>query len=394
LEATDLPNILSFLNSWPYDPDDNLWIGRGRNGRDIMLVRQPMGLEVYEVKGRPDGQRPHGMESELDFHLARLALDKNGCTDDTFHLTGDDCQNLFSEATIYYHRFTNFFRLKDWTRAEHDRSRILCLCDFVERYAPNAENRGRFEKLRLSATRMSVAAHAMTLRERSCNAVRDTILACDCATNGITHFGQVGNVAPESLRSLDIKQPPTTREEALFMYQGDYWNIAYHGNHAMLKATRGLRCLACLLRYPAREFHVRELVAFLEETPVASLAGETGAILDSKAKAEYKLRLDDLRSDLAEAERFGDEYRAAKARAEIDLIAHQLAAAVGLGGRDRRAPSDAERARSTVTKRIKEAINRIGKAIPVLGRHLATQVKTGYYCSYTPDPDRVLAWKL
>jgi non-specific serine/threonine protein kinase len=75
------------------------------------------------------------------------------------------------------------------------------------------------------------------------------------------------------------------------------------------------------------------------------------------------------------------------------LIAQQLATAVGLGGRDRRAPSDAERARSAVTKRIKEAIKRIGKAIPLLGRHLANQVKTGYYCSYTLDPDRVFDWK-
>ena len=45
-------------------------------------------------------------------------------------------------------------------------------------------------------------------------------------------------------------------------------------------------------------------------------------------------------------------------------IAQQLAAAVGLGGRDRQASSDAERARSAVTKRIKEAVSRIAEAIP------------------------------
>jgi hypothetical protein len=205
--------------------------------------------------------------------------------------------------------------------------------------------------------------------------------------------GAFGAVVLASLQTSLSRQPAIMQEEALFIHQGEYWKIGYHGNHAILKATRGLRCLACLLRYPGREFHVRELVAFLEETPVVTPLGEPGAILDSKAKAEYKLRLDDLRSDLQEAERFGDAYRAARARAEIDLIAQQLAAAVGLGGRDRRAPSGAERARSAVTKRIKEAINRIGKAIPLLGRHLATQIKTGYYCSYSPDPDCVPAWQ-
>ena len=67
---------------------------------------------------------------------------------------------------------------------------------------------------------------------------------------------------------------------------------------------------------------------------------------------------------MEEAERFNDPDRAARARSEMDTIAEHLAAAVGLGGRDRRATSEAERARSAVTKRIKEAINRIAEAIP------------------------------
>lgn len=88
-----------------------------------------------------------------------------------------------------------------------------------------------------------------------------------------------------------------------------------------------------------------------------------------------------------------DSYRAARARSETDAMAEQLAAAVGLGGRDRRASSDAERARTAVTKRIKEAINRIGEVIPPLGRHLAARIKTGYFCSYNPHPDRPVVWK-
>jgi hypothetical protein len=100
-----------------------------------------------------------------------------------------------------------------------------------------------------------------------------------------------------------------------------------------------------------------------------------------------------LRDDMAEAERFGDSERAAKARREIDSICEQLASAVGLGGRDRCASSTAERARSAVTKRIKESINKIGESIPALGRHLEVRIKTGYFCSYNPDPDRRIAWK-
>jgi hypothetical protein len=198
------------------------------------------------------------------------------------------------------------------------------------------------------------------------------------------------------------------RDQSVFIWEGDYWTIRYQGQGAILKATRGLDCLGHLLRHPRREIHVSELLATLIEVPAPALLGglwegggdavtgglqDAGPILDSQAKAEYKRRIEELRNDLKEAERFNDSYRAARARSEMDAIAEQLAAAVGLGGRDRRASSDAERARSAVTKRIKQAIQKIGDAIPALGHHLTARIKTGYFCSYNPHPDRPVSWK-
>ena len=77
----------------------------------------------------------------------------------------------------------------------------------------------------------------------------------------------------------------------------------------------------------------------------------------------------------------------------MNCIAEQLATAVGLGGKKRPVGSHAERARSTVTKRIKDSINKIGQVIPGLGWHLSVRVKTGYFCSYNPHPDRPVSWK-
>jgi hypothetical protein len=221
--------------------------------------------------------------------------------------------------------------------------------------------------------------------------------------------GLVGSV-PESLEeplaSCSVLSP---LEEAVFMRQGDYWTIRYQGQVAILKATRGLECLSYLLRHPERDVHVSELLATPIYLPVPGLLGgfwevggdavtaglqDAGPILDSRAKAEYRRRIDNLRKDMEEAERFNDSYRATSIRCEMDAIAEQLAAAVGLGSRDRRSSSEAERARSAVTKRIKEAIKRIGEVIPPLGRHLAARIKTGYFCSYNPHPDRPVAWKL
>jgi non-specific serine/threonine protein kinase len=167
-----------------------------------------------------------------------------------------------------------------------------------------------------------------------------------------------------------------------------------------------------LLRNPGREFYVSELVASLMHAPIPALevtangrlrdvshqlvvSGfvDAGPVLDAQAKAQYKRRLNDLRQDLNEAEQFNDLDRAVKAQDEMHAIAQYLASAVGLGGRDRKTSSEAERARSAVTKRIKKAIQKIGDAIPSLGRHLTARIKTGYFFSYNPHPDRPVAWK-
>jgi hypothetical protein len=82
----------------------------------------------------------------------------------------------------------------------------------------------------------------------------------------------------------------------------------------------------------------------------------------------------------------------ARARREIDAITEQLAAAVGLGGRDRRAASEAERARVSVTKALKSAIRRIAAQDTELGEHLAHSVKTGTFVAYDPDPAVSIPW--
>jgi len=173
----------------------------------------------------------------------------------------------------------------------------------------------------------------------------------------------------------------------------------------VLKSARGLHYLAVLLRYPGREFHVGELVRFPGDpsTPfvvdatnkyVTDRANAGIPVLDAKAKAELKARLNDLRQELNEAERFNDFYRKTEVQNELDAIIKHLASAFGLGGKDQMNCSDAERARSAVTKCTKKAIRKISEAIPSLGYDLAASIKTGYFCSYNPRPDRPVAWKL
>ena len=122
--------------------------------------------------------------------------------------------------------------------------------------------------------------------------------------------------------------------------------------------------------------------------------GDVGPILDDKAKASYRRRRQELHKELDEAEVMNDTGRAEGARAEMEMLEQQLSAAIGLGGRDRKASAHAERARLVVTRNIRAALGKIGEEHPPLGRHFNASIKTGYLCTYLPEPDSPVAWKL
>ena len=124
----------------------------------------------------------------------------------------------------------------------------------------------------------------------------------------------------------------------------------------------------------------------------ARIWGMRGVLLDATAKAADRARLAELRAELEEAEGFNDPARAARARGEREFLVAELARAVGLGGRDRRAASHAERARLNATRAIRAAVANLARDNPALGRHLAATIRTGRYCAYTPDPRAPIAW--
>jgi hypothetical protein len=78
----------------------------------------------------------------------------------------------------------------------------------------------------------------------------------------------------------------------------------------------------------------------------------------------------------------------------VDFLEHELVAAVGLGGRDRKAASNTERARVSVTKAIRATIKRIREHDPMLARELEATIRTGTFCVHEPDPRHPLEWRL
>ena len=200
--------------------------------------------------------------------------------------------------------------------------------------------------------------------------------------------------------------PQEMSEQAhVFRKDGDYWTLAYQGILCRLKDAKGLHYIAFLLRAPGRTFHALELAALSHPRPhspvvatavpdlAEAIPSDLGSVLDPQAKMAYKRRLCELQDEFDEAQQFHDLTRATAIQAEIDALTYELSTAIGLGGRDRKAGSTAERARSAVTKAIKTAVQNIRAHHPALGHHLATHLKTGTFCQYLPDPTQAMCWQ-
>jgi tetratricopeptide (TPR) repeat protein len=176
-------------------------------------------------------------------------------------------------------------------------------------------------------------------------------------------------------------EPASTGPPATFRRAGSVWELAFADREVQLPDARGLLDLAYLVSRPG------EAVSVLELTNVAGAAVASGGAtpaLDERARREIREKLHQLDADEAEAEEAGDGERAAVAREQRQTLAEAVARDFGLGGRTRVIGDPVERARKTVSTRIRRTIASIGRAHPELGRHLERSIDTGTWCAYRP----------
>jgi hypothetical protein len=215
-------------------------------------------------------------------------------------------------------------------------------------------------------------------------------------------------VAPTALpsgESAAVEPDPGPPASTAFYREGDYWTLAYDGVVLRLKHAKGLgylaRCCAIEPGDPRHGSGGRRIVvggrhgaARYEQNLAVDHGSGAGPALDATARARYQLRVQELREEISTAERCNDPGRTAAARAELEFIAEELTRSVGLGGRDREAASNAERARVAVTLAIKSSLEKIRNCHPALGAHLRNTIKRGRFCSYQPEPAQPVDWTL
>ena len=159
--------------------------------------------------------------------------------------------------------------------------------------------------------------------------------------------------------------------------------LCFGGRKVRLPDSKGLADIAALVRAGGADVHVLTLVGH----HLARMGADP--VLDRQAKAAYKARLDGLAADIEDAEAAGSDGRAEALRSERDALIRELAAAAGLGHRDRRLGDEAERARKTVSARVRDALAKIGQVHPELAGHLRGSLRMGTRCSYSPaEPTR------
>jgi tetratricopeptide (TPR) repeat protein len=223
-------------------------------------------------------------------------------------------------------------------------------------------------------------------------------------TDGIETYAQIGMPKHREMAQALLEPggaQTTLAGSNVLRRDGEYWTVAYRGKTIRLRDTKGLGYLAHLLRNPAREIHVADLVAMVSDpggaakrapadatgeglTEARSL-GNAGEMLDREAAREYRARIAELTEQIEKAIEAGDPRRAAALRREIRFVTAELASAYGIGGRPRRASDVDERVRKAVRNRITAAIQKIRDEHPILGQHLACAVRLGLFCLYLPD---------
>ena len=197
-------DITGLLKEWEFDSDNQIRIIQADDGRQVLQVRQPMGIEQYELDGRPDGKKPFGRDSALEEFQARLesyAQAHGG--EDGFTLSHDDFAALQGEGVLFYFRYLVLFQIGDFTRTARDTEHNLALFSLVEKFIEDDDDRKELLQYKPYVVRMNAISRAMISLHKEMKSAAEDIL--NNAISAIEGMREIDTPAFqfERLRSLN-----------------------------------------------------------------------------------------------------------------------------------------------------------------------------------------------
>ena len=131
-------DLNTILKDWPHQ-NGSIKVRKiiGLDGHEKLQLRIDLGVLQMELNGRPDGVRPYGCESLLEYHQRRATrVEERG---ETYELTPEQCAELQQEGIQYYHRYLSLFQINDFAGVVRDTQRNLDLFDFVVSHTDREE---------------------------------------------------------------------------------------------------------------------------------------------------------------------------------------------------------------------------------------------------------------
>lgn len=214
-------DITGLLREWEYDPDNSIRILKLKDGREVLQVRQPLGIEQYELNGRPDGKEPFQKESVLKEYLDRLEYHKLlFSTDENFKLNYEDFILLQDEGMLYYARYLLLYQIGDFKRTVRDTEHNLTICDIVDKYLSDEEVKNELLQYKPYILKINAISRAMIkIQKKLKNAAREILTSAIDIIQGIPDIN-TPTFKIEKHRSLD-----SLRTTLLEISGGDFSDI-------------------------------------------------------------------------------------------------------------------------------------------------------------------------
>ena len=200
-----LDRILQVLN---LDAEHPVRILTIEDGREVVVV-QPNAFTVSRIyaTGRPDGARPHGMDSYYAYYTGKLEeYETEHGKRDGFELTEEDWENMFEESFYRYTRYLLFSGIKRWEDVRRDTDTNLSVTNLAREFAPTEIAWRSYQFKGYMIMMNSIAKAELSLQE-------------DDAETALQHIDmgiqQIGEFCGECLREEHGDAENITREQYL-----------------------------------------------------------------------------------------------------------------------------------------------------------------------------------